>query len=313
MWHPFPESMFSSGSSSLDCQLARPMLDITGPRSCSTTKSCHQGILGGSAPCSSVILSIIWFLNFSIHPWGIIWTLPPPPPPQHTHPEVRFFLMEYLQEMEFLRGRVLEEKSFHGGIWILIANKLIWFNDHILTTYQLPLIATYYRSSLPDQLLHYSWTPLCHTRLSRTPRYLEQNIGFPLDLPLFFQSFSISFSISNTPLPRTVSLSPWLKSTLAILNFIVPKKHWSTSVRKCSQGTSWQDVLKADKCIDVFMVTKAKSDWLDLLLRMQKATSCWYLLILGIKFQSSHGWKSKNQWKTLATQAKSWPMEVIPI
>ena len=35
--------------------------------------------------------------------------------------------------------------------------------------------------------------------------------------------------------------------------------------------------------IDVFTVTKAKSDWLDLPLQMQKATSCRYLLILGIK------------------------------
>ena len=93
------------------------------------------------------------------------------------------------------------------------------------------------------------WTPLCRTRLS-----------------------------------RTVSRSPWLKSTPAISNFgYVPKKHSSTSVRKCSQGTSWQDVLKAEKCIDVFAVTKAKSDWLDLPLRMQKETSCRHLLIFGIK------------------------------
>ena len=47
--------------------------------------------------------------------------------------------------------------------------------------------------------------------------------------------------------------------------YCVPKKHWSTSVRKCRQGTSRQDALKAEKCIDVFAVlTKAKSDWLDL-------------------------------------------------
>ena len=41
----------------------------------------------------------------------------------------------------------------------------------------------------------------------------------------------------------------------------------------------WQDVLEDEKRIDVFTVTKAKSDWLDLPLPMQKATSCWYLLI----------------------------------
>ena len=40
---------------------------------------------------------------------------------------------------------------------------------------------------------------------------------------------------------------------------------------------------KLTKCIGVFMVTRAKSNWLDLLLRMQKATSCPYLLILGVK------------------------------
>ena len=87
--------------------------------------------------------------------------------------------------------------------------------------------------------LKYSWTPLCQTRLSPTPRYLEL--------------------------------------------YYIPKKLWSKSVRKCSQGTSWQDVLKAEKCIDVFTVMKAKSDWLDLPLQIQKATSCQYLLILGIK------------------------------
>ena len=65
--------------------------------------------------------------------------------------------------------------------------------------------------------------------------------------------------------------------------YFIPKKHWSKSVRKCSQGTLWQDVLKAEKCIDVFTVMKVKSDWLDLPLRMQKVTSCPYLLILGIK------------------------------
>ena len=63
--------------------------------------------------------------------------------------------------------------------------------------------------------------------------------------------------------------------------YYIPKKHWSTSVRKCIQGTSWQDVLKGEKRIDVFTVTKAKSDWLDL--PLQKVTSCRYLLLLGIK------------------------------
>ena len=57
-------------------------------------------------------------------------------------------------------------------------------------------------------------------------------------------------------------ISQWWKD---LKLFCVPKKHWSKSVRKCSQGTSRQDALKAEKCIDVFTVlTKAKSDWLDL-------------------------------------------------
>ena len=64
--------------------------------------------------------------------------------------------------------------------------------------------------------------------------------------------------------------------------YYVLTKHWLTSVRKCRKGTSWQDVLKAEKCIDMFTVMEVKSDWLDLPLRMQ-VTSCRYLLILGIK------------------------------
>ena len=123
----------------------------------------------------------------------------------------------------------------------------------------------------------YSWTPLCRTRLSRTPCYLEQNrisLGFALG---FFFSF-IYYGPARTRLSRTPRYLPGYLEP-----YYGPKKDWSTSDRKCSQGTSWQDVLKAEKCIHVFTVTKAKSDWLDLPLRMQKATSCRYLLILGIK------------------------------
>ena len=90
--------------------------------------------------------------------------------------------------------------------------------------------------------------------------------------------------ISNTPLSRTVPDSPWLSQINPgyLELYYVPKKRWSTLVRKCSQGTSWQDVQEAEKRIDVHG-NKAKSDWRDLPLRMQKATSCRYLLILGIK------------------------------
>ena len=40
---------------------------------------------------------------------------------------------------------------------------------------------------------------------------------------------------------------------------------------------------KVRNVLNVSTVTKAKPDWLDLLLPMQKATSGRYLLILGIK------------------------------
>ena len=123
------------------------------------------------------------------------------------------------------------------------------------------------------------------------PCYVElpavmNRIGFPLDLPLFFQSFTMCYlelgylehpAISNCFSLPLVQINPGYLEL-----YYVPKKHWSTSVRKCSQGT-WRDVLKAETHIDVFLVTKAKSDWLDLLLRMQKVTSCWYLLTFGIK------------------------------
>ena len=78
---------------------------------------------------------------------------------------------------------------------------------------------------------NYSWTPLCWTRLSQTPCYLE----------LFLATLSPN--------------QPWLSQTLLQL-----KKLWSKSVRKCSQGTLWQDVMKAEKCIDMFTVTNAKSN-----------------------------------------------------
>ena len=157
-------------------------------------------------------------------------------------------------------------------------------------------------------MYYHSWTPLCRTRLSRTPRYLEQNrisLGFaPVFSLIYYGLFRtrlsrtpryleqtrislgfapvysvIYYGLSRTRLSRTpryleLFLAP-LSSNQPRLSqlYYGPKKHWSTSVRKCSQGTSWQDVLKAEKCIDVFTVTKAKSDWLDLPLRMQKTTS----------------------------------------
>ena len=117
---------------------------------------------------------------------------------------------------------------------------------------------------------------ISNSLLSRT------ELGFPLDLP-FLQSFTMGYlelgylehpAISNCFSLPLAQINP---SYLEL--YYVPKKHWSTLVRKCSQSTSWQDVLKARKRIDVLTVTKAKSDWLDSPLRMQKATSCRYLLI----------------------------------
>ena len=96
----------------------------------------------------------------------------------------------------------------------------------------------------------YSWTPLCWTRLSRTPCYLKLLLS-PLG--------------SNQPrLSRTLLRS---KETLVNISQEVQSRHLLT---RCTE--SWK-----------MLVTKAKSDWLDLLLRMQTATSCRNLLILGIK------------------------------
>ena len=79
----------------------------------------------------------------------------------------------------------------------------------------------------------YNWTPLCQTQLSRTPHYLEQK-RIALRFALVFSV--IYYGLSRTRLSRTPCY-------LELSYF--PKKHWSKSVRKCSQGTLWQDVLKA--------------------------------------------------------------------
>ena len=72
---------------------------------------------------------------------------------------------------------------------------------------------------LPHRDLKYSWTPPCQTRLSRTPRYIEL--------------FLAPLNSNPSRLSRTVFGS---EETLVNIS------------QECSQGTSWQDVLKAEKC-----------------------------------------------------------------
>ena len=94
-------------------------------------------------------------------------------------------------------------------------------------------------------------------------------MGFPLDLPVFFQSFTMgiwSSGISNTPLSRTVSLSPYSSNRPRLLaNFITFRRNTGQHISgSASRHLLTRCILKADKCIDVFLVTKAKSNWLDL-------------------------------------------------
>ena len=118
-----------------------------------------------------------------------------------------------------------------------------------------------YEKARKSQVLHTVW---CNTV---EPRYVK--LGY-LELPAISNCFSLPFAQIH---PGYLEF------------YYVPKKHWSKSVRKCSKAghlmtrctESWE------LYIDVFTVMKAKSDWLDLPLRIQKATSCRYLLILGIK------------------------------
>ena len=85
---------------------------------------------------------------------------------------------------------------------------------------------------------------------------------------------------ANSPLSRTVSRSPQLKSTPATSNVRYEETLVSQEVQpmhlltKCTE--SWQMYWRVHG-------KEIKSDWLDLPLRMQKTTSCRCLLILGIK------------------------------
>ena len=139
------------------------------------------------------------------------------------------------EQMEILISPLVVQ--FHLGTWCLRATWILQLN---------PAMSNSVISNSP---------------LSRT----EQD--FPWICPCFFSHllWAISNSVvSNTPLSRTVFRFPYSQINPGYIElYCIPKKHWSISVGKCSQGTSWQDALKAEKCIDVFTVTKAKLDWPD--------------------------------------------------
>ena len=82
----------------------------------------------------------------------------------------------------------------------------------------------------------YSWTLLCRTQLSRTPR--SSRIGFPLDLPLFYQSFSTGYGlpiISNCfPLPLA-PINPGFLTRLCSIGFTCKPR--STRERDMFLGT----------------------------------------------------------------------------
>ena len=97
---------------------------------------------------------------------------------------------------------------------------------------------------------------------------ISNRIGFPLDLPFFFQSFTMGYlklgylehpAISTRFSLSLAQIDPGYRQTLLRSEEILVN-----IILEVRQSTSWQDVLKADKCIEVFMVTKAKSNWLDL-------------------------------------------------
>ena len=94
------------------------------------------------------------------------------------------------------------------------------------------------------------------------PRYVE--LGYlelpALELNWISLGFALVFSViyyelSRTRISRNPAISNCFSLPLAQINpsylqlYYGPKKHWSTSVRKCSQGTSWQDVLKAENVL----------------------------------------------------------------
>ena len=137
--------------------------------------------------------------------------------------------------------------------------------------------------------ISYSWTPLSRTNslLSRT------KWNFPWICPYFFSHllWAISNSvISNTLLSRTVSCSPKLKSTPAISNFSMFRRnicqHQSGSAVKAPPDKMYWKLRNGS--IDMFAVTKAKSDWL--LNKCSRRSSIKKWSVKSIAWLVNHSW-----------------------
>ena len=130
-----------------------------------------------------------------------------------------------------------------------------------------------------------SWT-LANSVNLRLPAVLNR-IEFPLDLLLFDQSFyyciiwSFYYNISNSIILNTpyleLILNPWTQINPGYRQCYYGRNTASQHHRNCSQGIWQDDYLTAEKC-DHGSESKVRLN-LDLLLQMQKATSCWFLLI----------------------------------
>ena len=125
-----------------------------------------------------------------------------------------------------------------------------------------------------------------------------------------FQSRGISLIVIQLHLAMSnsvISNSPLLELFLAPLSSNQPRLS-RTLVRSEEKFDNISREVQArhlltrctepEKCIDVFAVTKAKSDWLDLPLRMQKATSCRYWFVSNFRDEtiSPEIWYQPGEW-----------------
>ena len=115
----------------------------------------------------------------------------------------------------------------------------------------------------------YSWSPLCRTRLSRTPRYLEQNrisLGFTLVFSIIY------YGLSRTPRYLETFLAP-LSSTLRLSRNLLRSEETLVNI---SQEVQWRHLLT--RCTESWETywrvhgneSKIQADW------TQKVTSCRY-------------------------------------